>query len=633
MIIATAGHVDHGKTTLVKALTGIDTDRLKEEKQRGMTIEPGYAYADLGCDEPVAFVDVPGHERFVRNMLAGVAAIDFALLVVAVDDGPMPQTHEHLAILQLLGIQHAAVALTKIDRVPAQRVSEVAAQLACLLAGTPFNTANMFPVNAATGEGVQALKDHLAAIAGKKLPTRLTGNFRMAVDRSFTLPGAGLIVTGAVASGSVRVGEEVVVSPQGETLRVRGIHQHNQPADAALAGRRVALNLTGGGLKRAAIARGDWIVAPAAHAPTDRIDVRIAIQPSQTAPLAHWTPVHLHIGATVVNARVATLEARSIEPGQSGFAQLVLDRAIPALRGDRFVLRDQSARQTVGGGSIVDPFGAQRGRAKPERLARLRAMESATPHDALTVLLTVCPDGVSLHTLAQAWNMTPEEQSALFADPAMVRFQHGHEHIGIAADRWSSLREQITLALHEWHSDDPTSVGPTEAALAAQLHFHKMPPAWKAACKALCDDGIAVRQGISLRLKTHQAVLPAEDSALLAQVISLLSGTGLRPPIVGDLALSLNISQSMLVDFLERAHRLGHLVRVAKNRYFLPETLDILAGIAAQLSAESGAGGFDAASFRDRTGIGRNLTIEVLEFMDQVRITHFSKGRRKVIAS
>lgn len=632
MIIATAGHVDHGKTTLVKALTGIDTDRLKEEKQRGMTIEPGYAYADLGCGEPLAFVDVPGHERFIRNMLAGVAAIDFALLVVAADDGPMPQTYEHLAILQLLGIQRGAVALTKIDRVPAERVNEVKAQLASLLAGTPLQRTSIFPLTATTGAGVQALRDHLASSAREMPQTAVAGNFRMAVDRSFTLPGAGLIVTGAVTSGVAHVGEEVIVSPQGETLRIRGIHQHNRPADSALAGRRCSLNLAGSGLKRVAVERGDWIVAPDAHAPTERIEVHLTVHASQKSPLAHWTPVHVHIGATVVNARVALLESREIESGQSGLAQLVLDRAVPALRGDRFVLRDQSARQTIGGGWIVDPFGARRGRAKPERLAQLMAMESATPDRALTALLAISPDGVPLQTFSQAWNLTSDEQAPLFEARAIIRFQDAGNLIGIAADRWASMRERITLTLSEWHRDDPSSIGPTEAALAARLQLHRLSSAWRAVCKSLCDDGIVVKKGVSLQLESHQAVLSVEDGALLAQVNAVLSSTGLRPPIVGDLARQLDMNQNLLVDFLERASRLGHLVRVAKNRYFLPETLESLAGIARQLTVESESGLFDAASFRDRSGIGRNLTIEVLEFMDEMRITRFAEGRRRIIS-
>lgn len=631
MIIATAGHVDHGKTTLVKALTGIDTDRLKEEKLRGMTIEPGYAYADFGCEEPLAFVDVPGHERFVRNMLAGVTAIDFALLVIAADDGPMPQTVEHLAILSLLGVQRGAVVLTKTDRVTPERVNEVAMQIATLLSTTPMQNARVFPVAATTGEGVQELRHHLSATAASIPQAVVAGNFRMAVDRSFTLPGAGLVVTGAVTSGTLRVGDQIVVSPQGETLRVRSIHQHNRPSDVTSAGRRCALNLAGSSLKRVTVERGDWIVAPVAHAPTERLDVRLFVHESRRSPIKHWTPVHLHIGATVVNARVATLGTQAIEPGQSGFAQLVVDRCVSALHGDRFVLRDQAGRQTMGGGRVIDPFGMHRGRAKTERLAQLCALERATATEALDALLAICPEGVPLQPFAQAWNLTPEEQSVLHDGHAMMCFHDRDALVAIAAQRWIEMRCRLTKVLREWHQNDPASVGPTEAALAAHLKFQRMPPAWRAACKSLCDEGAVVRQGVSLRLKEHQPVLSAQDVPLLARISVLLSRTGLRPPIVGDLARDLDMNLATLVEFLERVSHQGHLVRVAKNRYFLPETLQSLADIAARLTVESTTGHFDAASFRDRSGIGRNLTIEVLEYMDQVRITHFSGGRRKAL--
>jgi selenocysteine-specific elongation factor len=279
VIVATAGHVDHGKTSLVRSLTGVDTDRLEEEKRRGMSIELGFAYADLGAvgAPPVGFVDVPGHERFVRNMLAGVAAIDFALLVIAADDGPMPQTREHLAILQLLGVSQGAVALTKIDRVDAARRMEVEHEIAALLVPTALAGAPIFPLVATTGEGVPALRQHLAAV-GEAIARRSgAGNFRLAVDRAFSIAGAGVVVTGAVFSGTARVGDSLVVSPQGTAVRLRGIHAQNRPAEMARAGDRCALNLAGAELKLEDLARGDWIVAVRAHAPTRRFDARLQV--------------------------------------------------------------------------------------------------------------------------------------------------------------------------------------------------------------------------------------------------------------------------------------------------------------------------------------------------------------------
>ena len=612
------------------ALTGVDTDRLKEEKRRGMTIEPGFAYADLGNGDSVGFVDVPGHERFVRNMLTGVAFVDFALLVVAADDGPMPQTHEHLAILELLGIRRGAVALTKIDRVAPERTEEVRAQIAALLAESSLQGAPVFPVAANTGRGVAALRSHLADVA-KALPVRAThGNFRLAVDRSFSVAGAGLIVTGAVFSGTARIGDHLLISPAGTPVRVRGIRAHNQRAELATVGHRCALNLTGSDLKRTCIERGDWIVAAAVHAPTERLDVRLKVVGSRA--LSHWAPMHLHIGTTDVSARVALLDARAIEPGCTGLAQLVVDRPIAALHGDRFILRDQSAQQTVAGGVVIDPSGATRGRGKPERLLLLAAMEKDTVADALESLLAVQQDGVPLGHLAQAWNLTPNEASELFARQPIVTFDEDRRTLGVATARWQSVCEQLCATLREWHTEYPDALGATEAMLAGRLGMRMFSPVWRAASKALCEEGLVVREAVCLRLHDHRARLSEGDATLLGRVSSVLQSAGRRPPAIGELAGQLDMDQAILVEFLERAARLGHVVCVARNRFFLPAALDELARIAAQLADESEGGVFDAASYRDRSGIGRNLAIEVLEFMDRARITRFSGGRRRMLA-
>ena len=630
MIIATAGHVDHGKTSLVKALTGVDTDRLKEEKLRGMSIEPGFAYADLGTGFPVGFVDVPGHERFVRNMLAGVAAVDFVLLVIAADDGPMPQTFEHLAILELLGVRQGAVALTKIDRVLPERLADVQVEVASVLEKSVLRDTPVFPVAVHQGTGMADLRRHLAATAGVMPPCIVHGNFRLAVDRCFSLEGAGLIVTGAVSSGSARVGDQLLVSPQGIPVRVRGIHVHNQAAEVAQAGCRCALNLAGADLKRSGIARGDWVVAAPVHAPSERFDARVTVLASQAKPLGHWTPVHLHYGAATVNARVALLEGSPIEPGRSALAQLVTDTPVAILRGDRFVLRDPSAQRAIAGGIALDPFAPARGRSKPVRLACLAALEEASPADALRRLLDVQPDGVSVDSFARTWNLTEEETGALLQQVPVVRFRDGSDTRGVSVNRWETMRCQLADSVAEWHRAQPDGVGPTEEMLAAHLGMRMLPAAWRSALKSLCEDGRVVRDGISLRLAGHRPQLSQQDAALLERVRDVLRSAGPRPPVVGELSKALDMEQPALVDFLERADRLGHLVRVAKNRFFLPEKMSELAGLASALSRESEDGVFDAAAYRDRSGIGRNVTIEVLEFMDRVRITRYARGRRRI---
>ncbi|AOW14590.1 hypothetical protein LPB72_05615 [Hydrogenophaga crassostreae] len=628
MIVATAGHVDHGKTTLVKALTGTDTDRLAEEKRRGMSIDLGFAYADFGSEWPIGFVDVPGHERFVRNMLAGVAAVDFALLVVAADDGPMPQTREHVAILDLLGIEQGAVAITKIDRVSPERLAEVRVEVAALLATGALRGAPVFPVAAPSGEGLMALRAHLMAADRAWTGRSPHGHFRLAVDRSFTIDGAGLVVTGAVFSGRVQVGDQLLISPLGTPVRVRSIHAQNQTAVLARAGQRCALNLVGSDLKRQEVQRGAWIVAPMAHAPTARLDVRLHVLESESRALTHWTPVHLHIGATALSARVATLGDRSIGPGSSGLAQLVLDQPTSAMRGDRFILRDQSGRNTIAGGFVVDPSGLVRGRSKPARLAQLSAMERPSVADSLAALVAVTPEGIDLARFGQAWNLTAHELDSLLQGLEIQVVATASGRLAVAASQWASLSADICAAVDAWHGEHPDSLGPTDAELAAQIATRNASAVFRSALKALLADGSLVRAGLSLRRPGHSARLDAEDVLLLERVSAILQTHGLRPPIVGELATALDMDLPLLLEFLLRVSALGHLVRIAKNRFFLPGTVVALGELAETLAAEAADGLFDAARYRDRSGIGRNLTVQVLEFLDRIAVTKLIGDRR-----
>ncbi|HRO16509.1 MAG TPA: selenocysteine-specific translation elongation factor, partial [Paracoccus sp. (in: a-proteobacteria)] len=338
MIVGTAGHIDHGKTALVRALTGVQTDRLAEEQARGITIELGFAYADLGGGSVTGFVDVPGHERLIHTMLAGAGGIDLALLVVAADDGVMPQTREHLAILDLLGIGRGIVALTKADLADDARRAEVADQIAAALEGTALAGAPVIPVSALTGEGIEALKAALAQAEAETAARATDARFRLTVDRSFTLKGTGTVVTGTVQSGRVAVGDAVIVSPAGIPARVRGIHAQNRPASEGVAGQRCALNLAGERVSREAIHRGDVVLDPALHVPTDRIDASLRVLGSEPRPVSTWFPARLHVGAAEVGARIVPL-GDAVAPGGRGLVQLVLDRPIAAAVGDRFILR------------------------------------------------------------------------------------------------------------------------------------------------------------------------------------------------------------------------------------------------------------------------------------------------------
>ena len=584
MIVATAGHVDHGKTNLVRALTGVDTDRLPEEKRRGMTIDLGFAYAGR-----LGFVDVPGHERFIRNMLAGVAGIDFALLVVAADDGVMAQTREHVAILDLLGIGRGAVAVSKIDRVAGERVGEVAAEVGDLLAATALAGAPVFPVSSATGSGVEALRRHLDAAARSIAERDAGGNFRLSVDRCFTIAGAGLIVTGTALSGAVKVGDEVRTLLGGWSARVRSIHAHNAPAEQGRAGQRLALNLAG---TKARTRRGDWIVAGNVPPAVLGFDARLR-QSSQ--PIAHWTPVHLHIGAAHVPGRVALLDG-------AGLARLVLEQPVGAVQGDRFILRDQSARRTLSGGVVIDVFPPPRGRATQARLACLRAMERGN----LEELLACSPGGVDLAAYSANRNL-----------PAMSGWRFAPQH-------WQALRETALQRIAAWHRDSPQSGAMPEDRIA------KAPHAVKAMLiEELAREGLILREGAGLRLPSHRVEMTAADADLWRRLEPLLRQGGLRPPALAELATSLAQDARRLEAALSRLVHQGLVVRVSKTRFYLPEMVRRLEEIATEEARASGA--ITAAAFRDRSQIGRNLTIEVLEFFDRIKFTRRAGDRHVLL--
>ncbi len=354
MIIGTCGHIDHGKTALVRALTGVETDRLKDEKARGISIDLGFAYLPASDGSILGFVDVPGHEKFVHNMLAGAAGIDFVILVIAADDGIKPQTLEHLAIIDLLGVTRGVVALTKTDLVAPLRLIQISAEIAQLVGPTQLAGAEIIPVSTLTGQGIPELRQRLFAVARSIGSRAVSGRFRLAVDRSFTLAGAGTIVTGTVLSGAVSNGDRVMISPTGLTARVRSIHAQNHPCSSGVAGQRCALNLAGDGISKDAICRGNTILDPGLHAPTNRVDADLRLLASEAKPLAQWMPVRLYCAAAAVGARLVLLEDTPLAPGRSGLVQLVLDRPISAAVGDRFVIRDTTDQRTVGGGTFLD---------------------------------------------------------------------------------------------------------------------------------------------------------------------------------------------------------------------------------------------------------------------------------------
>lgn len=620
MIVATAGHVDHGKTLLVKALTGVDTDRLPEEKKRGLTIDLGFAYRDLGNGELTGFVDVPGHERFIRTMLAGVSGIDFVIFVVAADDGPMPQTAEHLAIMDLLDIRHGVVALTKTDRVADERVAEVTHQITSLLAATCLRDAPIVPVSALEGRGIDTLRDAIAYAAMEIPPRVASGNFRLAVDRSFLLAGAGRVVTGTVFSGSAAVGEQLLLAPARAEVRVREIHAQNQVAEVARVGQRCALNIVGGDLRRTEIHRGDWIVAAPACFGVTRCDARIRVLADEERALKNRTPVHVHIGAADVTGRIVTLEDAEIAPGSDGLVQIQLDRPIGMVRGDRVILRDQSALRTIGGGTVLDPMPVTRRRPRPVRLAYLRALELATPELALARAFDDI-DTLDLQQFEQTWNLSAAESGQLTRNVNMVVVDDGHVRLGITPARWAALEALVIEGARTWHERYRDRAGVNENELRVALAERVRPGVYAALVQRLLERGQLVRDGGLVRLPEHQAVTSSADRALWERVEKLLASEGTKPPVVHDMAEHLGVPFADLNKFLMNAARQGQVVRISDKRYFLPQVLADLVAIVEALVSADPDGQFSVIAYRDKAAIGRNAAIEILEYFDRVGYT------------
>jgi len=631
VIVVTAGHVDHGKTALVRALTGIDTDRLPEETTRGLSIDLGFAYRALDGGEVLGFVDVPGHERFVRNMLAGVSGVDLALLVVAADDGVMPQTREHLAILELLGVSECVVALTKIDRVDEPRVAEVEGEVRSLLAQSRFGDVEIVPVCAPEGQGIDGLLEGLLARAPRDGFARARGRFRMPVDRCFVLDGIGVIVTGTVHAGAVRVGDAVCVTPDATEARVRSIHSQDRKAETASAGQRCALNVVGRRVDAARVRRGDWVLDPAAHAAWDRIDARVRVLASESRPLKHWTPVHVHHGASDVSGRVAVLGGGAIAPGEEGLAQLVLARDLFACARDRLVLRDQSARRTIGGGIVLDPQSPRRGRAKPARIAWLHAMDAMSAADALPAVLEASPAGVDLAAFARSWNLSSAEAERLFGSVAMVRLGRSPEAIGVLADRWLALRDAVLAAVRRHHDAVPDALGPTALEVYHGIRAPGTQRLVDRALQSLVKEGALIRRGALVALPGHRVELRPEDDMLWRRAEAVLAPEAGSPPSLHQAARALGAEAADLEAFLERVARAGCVARVARNRYVPLERVRRCAREAESLAQDCGDCGFTAGQYKARAGVGRNFAIDLLEYFDRQGFTERVGEARRIV--
>ena len=596
MIIATAGHVDHGKTTLLQAITGVHADRLPEEKKRGMTIDLGYAYWPQPDGRVLGFIDVPGHEKFLSNMLAGVGGIDHALLVVACDDGVMAQTREHLAILQLTGNPQLTVALTKADRVDATRINEVREAVEATLREYGFTDAALFETVATEGRGIDALRHHLQQLSSREHAGH--HRFRLAIDRAFTVKGAGLVVTGTALSGEVKVGDTVWLTGINKPMRVRGLHAQNQPVDHAHAGQRIALNIAGDA-EKAQLNRGDWLLSEAPPEPSERVIVSLQTH----IPLSQWQPLHIHHAASHITGRVSLLE--------NDLAELVFDTPLWLADNDRLVLRDISARETLAGARVVALNPPRRGKRKPEYLQWLSALAQAS-NDKAALEVHLERGAVNLTDFAWARQLSNEGLLPLTQQPGFIQAGNNLLNAPVAAC-WQRKVLNTLATYHEQHQDEP---GPGRERLRRMALPMEDDALVLLLIENMRESGVIKSHHGWLHLPEHKAGFTAEQEAIWQKAAPLF---GDEPWWVRDLARETNTDEQLMRQVLRHAAQQGLIVAIVKDRYYRNDRIVAFASLIREL--DQARGSTCAADFRDRLNVGRKLAIQILEYFNRIGFT------------
>jgi selenocysteine-specific elongation factor len=599
-VVGTAGHIDHGKSSLIQALTGIDPDRLAEEKRRGMTIDLGFAYLTLPSGRLVGIVDVPGHARFIHNMLAGVHGIDAALLVVAADEGVMPQTREHLEIVDLLQIDRGLVALTKVDLVEPDWLELVTAEVEETIVETSLAGAEILPVSAVTGEGLETLKARLDGLLEGTVPRRDRGRPRLPVDRVFTIDGFGTVATGTLVDGRLRSGDEVELQPSGRRVRVRGLQQHGRQVEVAIPGSRVAVNLAG--VEKADLRRGEVVARPGTVRGTRRVDASVRVPRSAPRGLRHGARLQLHTGTAEVGGRVIVLGGDEIPAGDTGWVQLYLDRTVAAAAGDRFVLRLPSPSVTIAGGTLadVDP------RRHPRHDSAVAAsLERRLAGEILTEELRKYPRGITEQALLRA-------TLADDADLSRVDARRAGQYL-FAPEAWSALADRARRSLDEYHRMHPLRVGMPREEMKSRLGL--APPAFAPALSALVREGVLVERGGELASPSHRVSIDPASGGPAGRLLELVGARPFAPPSLAEAIRDAVASVEVVRALVQR----GDLVRLSEDVAFTrPAYEDALAMVRDVVARE---GSVTVGSLRDRMGASRRPVLALLEYLDAQRVT------------
>ena len=612
-VLGTAGHIDHGKSVLVHALTGIDPDRLPEEKERGMTIDLGFAWLTLPSKREVGIVDVPGHERFIKNMLAGVGGIDLALLIVAANEGVMPQTREHLAILDLLGVKRGIVVITKKDLVDDEWLSLVTMEAEELIKPTTLSEASIIAVSASTGECLPDLISAIDRLLSSAEPRKDIGRPRLPIDRVFTIPGSGTVVTGTLIDGSLSRGQEIEIVPAGLKSRLRGLQSHKAPIDTASPGNRVAANLSG--VATSQIKRGDLLTTPGWLVPTTILDVKLRLLPHLRRPLRHNGTVCLHIGTTEAMAKVRLLDKEELRPGEGGWAQLTLDKRVAAVKDDGFIIR--SPMDTLGGGTIIDPHPRRHRRFRPDIIQSLEARESGTAQESIMATLQKRQPMEQSTLLARCDLPASEAQSAiedLIQQKKVVGTGKGEHRLLFANQGWERLVEKAVATVQDYHHRFPVRPGIPKVELESKLKPTAHSSA--AALERLQEDGVLIEEGAAVRLPPHQINLAHDQQARIDAFLRSLAENPYMPP--GEL-----IVEPDLLNLLVEQRR---VVKVSDGVVFAASAYDEMVRKVTDYIKEHGK--VTLAEVRDLFGTSRKYAQALLEYLDEKKITRRTGDER-----
>ena len=621
LILGTAGHVDHGKTTLVKALTGIDTDRLKEEKERGITIELGFAHLELPGDVLLGIVDVPGHERFVRTMVAGVGGMDLVMLVIAADEGIMPQTREHLEICRLLGVSKGLVAVTKCDMVDEEWLGLVMEEIREYLHGSFLDGAPIVPVSARTSFGLDQLKARLTGLATEVEEKSTDGPFRLPVDRIFTVAGFGTVVTGTLLSGIIKTGDEVEILPSSLNSRVRGVQTHGRKADRGDAGQRVAVNLQG--VDHTDIQRGDVVVPRDIFKTTRTVDTRLTYLSSAPRELKHRAVVRLHSATYEVTAQVILLDRDSLQPGDTEFVQLRLKNPVLLLPGDLFIVRTHSPQTTVGGGVVLDPAPPRRRRRSAEALALLQSLQDGEDTEKIRLLAGESLfSGISIGEIATRSGLPMKRLetalTSLLSKGLLVQMVR-EPRIFVDKDACDGLKAKLFGELQRYLDENPLKDGISKEELKSRIpkrsdvrFFGPLLAALEKEGKALVDRDLVRQPGRTVKTTENQV-------GLQVKIEAALNKGGFEPPTLKELGDSLRCTEKEILEHLNLLAREGKAVKIKSEIFYAPQSLSLLKEKLVMYLQKNGE--ILPPEFRELTGLSRKFMIPLMEYFDQEKVT------------